>query len=163
MALAGAGALLSLVVAPESTVLASQDATAAVDGSRTVAPAPPVVWPPAIQEQDGSTGESVDAELLEKGRELYASQCLPCHGREGQGDGPAARFLDPKPRNLTDGDWLYAEGGTVEAIAGVIAAGIDDTSMEPFADLMTEEEIIAVATFVREVIAAPAATEGSSR
>ena len=33
---------------------------------------------------------------------MYAAQCLSCHGPAGHGDGPAAKDLNPKPRNLSD-------------------------------------------------------------
>lgn len=89
-----------------------------------------------------------EPEVMELGVEVYRSQCQSCHGRTGEGDGPAARFVDPQPRDLSAGDWMYAEAGTVEAIAGIVSSGIDDTAMEPFEELLTEEEIRAVATYV---------------
>lgn len=36
-----------------------------------------------------------------EGKEMYASYCAPCHGRNGKGDGPAAVALTPKPTDLT--------------------------------------------------------------
>lgn len=98
--------------------------------------------------QHGSGAETPDPETLELGREVYASQCMSCHGPEGEGDGPAARFLDVQPRNLSVGEWQYAEAGTVDAIAEVVAEGIPDTPMEPFEELLPEAEIRAVATYV---------------
>ncbi len=32
---------------------------------------------------------------------LYQSNCLPCHGDKGKGDGPIGASLDPRPYNLT--------------------------------------------------------------
>ena len=92
-------------------------------------------------------------EVLARGREVYVDQCQACHGSEGRGDGPAARFLDPKPRDFKSGEWVHAEDGTVEAIVTVIRGGIDDTGMTPFDELLTEEEITAVANFVLHVLA----------
>ena len=85
---------------------------------------------------------------LELGKEIYRSQCLPCHGAKGKGDGPAARFLESKPRDLTAGTWLYVEEATVEKVSGIVKYGIADTEMEPFEELLLEEEMIAVAAFV---------------
>jgi mono/diheme cytochrome c family protein len=34
------------------------------------------------------------------GAELYHRYCASCHGTNGAGDGPAARWLEPRPANL---------------------------------------------------------------
>jgi mono/diheme cytochrome c family protein len=36
-----------------------------------------------------------------RGAEVYAVNCVACHGSDGRGDGPQAATLDPKPSNLT--------------------------------------------------------------
>jgi mono/diheme cytochrome c family protein len=38
-----------------------------------------------------------------KGEALYQKYCSICHGSEGRGDGHAAFFMSPKPRDLTSG------------------------------------------------------------
>lgn len=98
----------------------------------------------------------VTAEMLELGADVYTEQCRSCHGRDGKGDGPAARFLSPKPRDLTSGEWRHAEGGTIAAIAEVVRSGVDDTGMQPMGELLTDEETLAVAAYVHEVIVGPA-------
>ncbi|MBU91207.1 MAG: hypothetical protein CL475_02165 [Acidobacteria bacterium] len=95
-----------------------------------------------------------DTEQIERGRTVYSEQCASCHGQEGKGDGSAARFLDPKPRDFTGAEWKYAGGGTVEEIAGVVAEGIDDSAMTPFSDVLSEEQIKAVASYVANVLVA---------
>jgi mono/diheme cytochrome c family protein len=42
-----------------------------------------------------------DAESIKTGRTLYKTQCSPCHGDMGKGDGPAAAALTPKPADHT--------------------------------------------------------------
>lgn len=96
--------------------------------------------------------EPVDPELLDSGRELYAENCQPCHGDEGAGDGPSARFLEVAPRDLTEGMWMYIEDGSRESIAQIVADGIEGTDMEPFDEILTEEEIAAIAVYVVERI-----------
>lgn len=95
-----------------------------------------------------------DAEL-DEGRQLFGEQCQPCHGAGGKGDGPAARFLNPKPQDLTDGVWEYAADGSLEAVIRVVRDGVDNTGMTPFGKVLTEEEIRAVSRFVVEVLAKP--------
>jgi len=94
------------------------------------------------QVQDGTPPD------LALGKEVYESQCQPCHGSEGKGDGPAARFLESRPRDLTAGEWKQAKDGSVAAVAKVIAGGIDGTEMEPFDELLEPDEIWAAAAYV---------------
>ncbi len=42
-----------------------------------------------------------DAASVNIGRTLYKTQCSPCHGDKGKGDGPAAAALTPKPADHT--------------------------------------------------------------
>ncbi len=100
-----------------------------------------------------------DAQVLEQGKSIYAEQCLSCHGAEGKGDGPAARFLDPPARDLSAGDWQYAADGSVDAVAELIKVGIDDTGMTPFEGTLSDDEIAAVASYVVHVLV----SEGAGR
>src|SRR5262245_23910407 len=34
------------------------------------------------------------------GQDLYAAHCAACHGEKGDGNGPASRFLYPRPRDF---------------------------------------------------------------
>ncbi len=37
------------------------------------------------------------------GKAVYERKCLLCHGEKGDGKGPGAERLDPKPRDFTSG------------------------------------------------------------
>ena len=97
------------------------------------------------------TQQAASEEILEMGRVVYSEQCESCHGAEGKGNGPAARFLDPKPRDLTSGEWKYTNG-EVESVVELITTGVDDTGMTPFAELLSEEEMSAVANYVLSLV-----------
>ena len=69
-----------------------------------------------------------DQTSIKRGKNLFKTYCISCHGPEGRGDGPAAAGLHPKPPNLvkmaghhTDGDiaWKIENGrGTMPAWKG---------------------------------------------
>jgi Cytochrome C oxidase, cbb3-type, subunit III len=43
---------------------------------------------------------SLNTTLVEEGRNAYQTYCIGCHGETGDGNGVAARFLRPRPRNF---------------------------------------------------------------
>lgn len=66
---------------------------------------------------------------LARGRELYRHNCASCHGLGGDGDGPGARSLEPRPVNLAGHEY------TVERLSYVMWNGIAGTSMQAWRDL----------------------------
>ncbi|MGI9535283.1 MAG: c-type cytochrome [Thermodesulfobacteriota bacterium] len=56
-----------------------------------------------------------------KGKESYDNICASCHGPGGKGDGVAAAALDPKPRDLSDPE--YVSGLSNEHLTKVISKG----------------------------------------
>ncbi|HEY8432104.1 MAG TPA: cytochrome c [Sandaracinaceae bacterium] len=81
-------------------------------------------------------GQRVSPDVLNRGEFVYMQRCRQCHGPRGRGDGPYASSLDPRPADLTRGEYprIGATGGTLpsdEALARVIREGIEGTSMGP--------------------------------
>lgn len=107
--------------------------------------APPALVPFAPQQ--------VDPQVFELGRGLYTDQCEPCHGADGKGGGPAARFLETPPADLTTGVWTQMESTTLEGLVEATAKGVPGTDMEAFEELLTEEEILAVASYLLKAFA----------
>jgi mono/diheme cytochrome c family protein len=74
---------------------------------------------------------------------LYTRHCSGCHGPNGDGLGPAARHLFPRPRDLRSEPMrlVSAENGvpTPEDLRSIIRAGIPGTSMVPLETLAPQE------------------------
>jgi len=45
------------------------------------------------------------SEAAATAKEIFRTRCVPCHGANGQGDGPASASLNPKPRKYADSAW----------------------------------------------------------
>ena len=83
-------------------------------------------------------------EMLERGTAVYKRLCAICHGETGNGLGPLAEPLDPKPRDFTAGKFKFrttlpASIPTDLDIYGTITKGIPGTSMPSFAALPKED------------------------
>jgi cytochrome c len=79
------------------------------------------------------------------GWSLYDRYCLACHGDDGDGGGPAAPWLDPRPRDFQHGAWKWrttASGvaPTREDIATTIHAGVPG-AMPAFGDVLAPEQL----------------------
>ena len=90
---------------------------------------------------------------FERGRALYFVNCIECHGVEGDGNGPRAYFIFPKPRNFKD-PATQRILNRPSLYAG-IANGVIGKEMPAWSKVFSEQEIADVAEFVyREFITA---------
>ena len=76
-------------------------------------------------------------EAVEKGKEIYFKRCSFCHGLMGDGNGPAARQMIPRPRDFTVGLYKFrttqsGELPTDEDLFRTISRGIPGTAMQAF-------------------------------
>jgi len=74
------------------------------------------------------------------GKQLFTQQCASCHGPQGTGDGPAAKYVYPKPRDFTRGTFKVRStpDGTLPTDADLlktITAGMPGSAMPSFAYL----------------------------
>jgi mono/diheme cytochrome c family protein len=67
--------------------------------------AKPVSGSPAFTEFLVPPKPEVTADLLARGKNVYAQNCIACHGVNGDGKGDAAAFLAPKPRDFTKANY----------------------------------------------------------
>ena len=92
--------------------------------------------------------------FLEKGQRIYQKYCEGCHGVHGNGKGPAAVFLDPKPRDFTMGIFkFHSTPGqnslpTDADLFATISHGLWGTAMPPWYSL-PEYERIAVIQYIK--------------
>jgi mono/diheme cytochrome c family protein len=77
-------------------------------------------------------------ELIEKGKELYKVQCVSCHGDTGQGNGPAASALNPKPRNFHENaGWKNGRKPTM--VFKTLKEGLPPSAMASYATLPVDD------------------------
>ena len=102
---------------------------------------------------DPKTILSASPQVLEKGRALFQTNCAACHGPGGQGDGPAAQGLNPKPRNFAS-PAAWVNGYTLPGICKTLAEGIKGTGMAAF-DTLTPVDRVTLAHYVQSLGAFP--------
>ena len=74
------------------------------------------------------------------GARIWRKKCAACHGSDGAG---RTRFAEGRPfADLTDGRWKHGPGR--EAVRRLVAEGDPGSTMPPFAQRLTPEEIDAV-------------------
>jgi len=83
-------------------------------------------------------GESeLDSERLKRGARVYERNCQQCHGVSGDGNGQAAMYLVPRPRDYRRGIFKFVSTGYGnkphrEDLLRTITKGIAGTSMPSF-------------------------------
>jgi len=76
-------------------------------------------------------------EFVETGRQTYIKRCSFCHGLLGDGNGPAADYLDPRPRDFTLGTYKFrtttsGELPTDNDMFRTVSRGLPGTAMQAF-------------------------------
>jgi mono/diheme cytochrome c family protein len=88
------------------------------------------------------------AELLQKGKELYTTNCSSCHNETGAGGGPAAAGMNPAPRNFASPDG-WKNGRTLSGIYTTLEEGIEGSSMISY-NFLTPQDRISLAHYIRQ-------------
>jgi DMSO reductase family type II enzyme heme b subunit len=104
-----------------------------------------LVAAPSLEAQNGD---------LERGRQVYDLWCASCHGFEGDGLGPAADYMLPRPRDFTRG--LYqirtTTGGDIPTDADIrrmIDEGMPGTTMPGWRDHLSRRDRDALVAYVK--------------
>ena len=94
----------------------------------------------------------VTEDNLLRGKEVFLSRCVGCHGPKGDGMGPAATFMSPPPADFTDKDDACCGGDTGPGdFYYRILRGWTGTAMENFGDRLSVDDIWRVVLFVKTI------------
>ncbi len=100
-----------------------------------------------------------DEAALALGEEVYRKRCAFCHGDEGAGDGGAAPYLEPRPRDFTLGLYKFrstqtGELPTDEDLFRTISRGLPGTAMPAWGEppfVLPEAERWAVIHYLKKI------------
>lgn len=104
---------------------------------------------------DGLAGEAQD------GRAYYTTNCIACHGEKGDGKGPRAYFINPRPRDFLES----ASRARLNrpALFEAISNGRQGTEMPAWGKVLDAKQIADLAEYVFETfISAPPLTAANN-
>lgn len=81
-----------------------------------------------------------------KGEKTYMANCATCHGAKGDGKGPRAYFINPKPRNFVDP--AFSKSFNRPAIYTAVSQGRLGAEMPAWSKVLNDQEIADVSEFV---------------
>lgn len=92
-------------------------------------------------------GGTAKADDLAAGKQIYAQQCVVCHGLKGKGNGPSGKGLNPPPNDFStaapdDAQWFKATKLGTKAIG-------KSNGMEAYGAKLTDEQIRDVIAYVK--------------
>jgi cytochrome c oxidase cbb3-type subunit 2 len=113
-------------------------------------------WRDAFEPQNvGVTAMTVPErpDLLDRGRAVYRQRCVGCHGAEGDGNGAAATFLSPRPRDFTAAVFKFRStpSGSLPTdgdLYRTVTRGVRWTAMPTWHEL-PDKDRLAVVAFVK--------------
>lgn len=130
----------------------------------------PAAAPPAAASQPRSGTARADLSLplpyglkgdAARGARFYAANCATCHGAHGDGQGPRAYFIRPRPRNFLDAP-ARASLNRPALYAG-IALGRPGTEMPAWKTVIDDQQIADVSEYVFNAFIQSAAARGTER
>lgn len=87
------------------------------------------------------------------GERFYLANCATCHGAKGDGKGPRAYFINPKPRNFLDP--AFTTSFNRPAIYAATSQGRLGSEMPAWSKVLSDQEIANVAEFVFQRFVVP--------
>lgn len=95
---------------------------------------------------------------VSSGQRLYQQNCIACHGAAGDGNGPRAYFIIPKPRSFLTAESRTAFTRPILRIS--IAQGKRGTEMPSWEKVLNAQEIADIAEYVFQQFIADAGKAG---
>ncbi len=89
-----------------------------------------------------------NADAVAAGKQVFDTNCAPCHGQDASGNGSAATGITPKPANLqltakeTNAQYIH----WVDTVGGA-NAGLS-SSMPSFKDSISDDDLWRIATYL---------------
>lgn len=89
-----------------------------------------------------------------RGKVVFESKCVECHGETGRGDGPAAMLLTPRPLDFTTGKYKIrtTETGSVptdDDLVRSITEGLPGSAMPGWQGILSDQDITAVVAYIK--------------
>ena len=108
---------------------------------------------PAKELSSGDVCVIDGGQVLKSGRVLYMRHCSHCHGTSGDGQGPTAQYLNPRPRDYRHGVFKFTSTNDMSKVSRddlkrILQYGIPGTYMPSFL-LLTDDELHAIVEYVR--------------
>ena len=125
-----------------------------------VAARPPRVLAALQQRFAGMLGSQAALELprqpidIDDGRVLFEKSCASCHGTLGQGDGPAAAGIVPKPRAI--GDEVTMKDVSPAMMYRVASVGVSGTKMAGWSGVLTPDQRWNIVWYLTTLRSSPA-------
>ncbi len=100
---------------------------------------------------------SPPSQVVAKGKSLFMDDCVACHGANGEGDGPAAAALKPKPRDFHSAKgWI--NGRMASGMFKTLTQGIPGSPMPPFNSISVKDRL-AIICYIRSFKGFPKETK----
>jgi len=88
-----------------------------------------------------------------KGKQIYGTYCVTCHGVAGDGQGPVGKTLKPPPRDFTAGDFKY--GSSDQDVFDIISNGAASKGgsplMAPWGAVIPEDDRWGLVAHIRNL------------
>ncbi len=107
----------------------------------------------ADDDDDDAQQQRLRMQFYFQGRHVFESQCAPCHGERGRGDGPWAEGMTTKPRNFRSGIFKFrttpfGKLPITDDLRRTLRSGISGTAMPTFQKL-SDRDITSLIVYVQ--------------